>query len=198
MTELLTYTQVRERGWTPAMIRDLLGEADQTRPNPHSPASTMRLYTLTRVVEAEETESYLQRRAAAGKRADASRQSADRRREVLLAEIEKIEIRVSAMSMEELIRRACDSYNENAMGRGTDSLRATPSSDPEFLDRIIVNYLRHECTSYDGRLAALYRQVGKTDAVDLIREKVYTAIAEAYPELWRECDRQMDRRRAEP
>jgi hypothetical protein len=59
----------------------------------------------------------------------------------------------------------------------------------------MVNYLRHECSVYDDRLAALYRRVGKDEATGLIREKVYEAIADAYPELRRECDDQLKLRR---
>lgn len=47
--ELIGSTALRERGWSPAMIRDLLGDADQTRPNPYSrKAAPMRLWSTQR------------------------------------------------------------------------------------------------------------------------------------------------------
>ena len=38
---------------------------------------------------------------------------------------------------------------------------ASPENDSEFLDRITVNYLRHELTSYEAELAGLYGLIGR-------------------------------------
>jgi hypothetical protein len=62
--------------------------------------------------------------------------------------------------------------------------------DQETLARITVNYLRHERTDCDRLLAALHGRIGKNDAIELVRERVYTMIAETYPDLEDECDRQ--------
>lgn len=68
---------------------------------------------------------------------------------------------------------------------------ATPESDPAFLSRISVNYLRHELCAYEDELAAVFGITGVWDATAHIRRKVYAAISAAYPELSGECDRQL-------
>ena len=69
--------------------------------------------------------------------------------------------------------------------------------DPVFLDRITVNYIRHELTQYDGALVEVAGQTGIQQAVDAIRARVYEAIADAYPMLADECTRQLERKRLE-
>jgi hypothetical protein len=51
---MLHMRHLRERGWTPAMVRDFLGAPDELRRNPvFSSAPPMRLWTLEHVREAE-------------------------------------------------------------------------------------------------------------------------------------------------
>lgn len=68
---------------------------------------------------------------------------------------------------------------------------ASERSSPEFLERITVNYLRHELSSYENHLTRVAGQVGAEDAYWRIKEKVLDAIAGAYPHLAAECCRQM-------
>lgn len=57
------------------------------------------------------------------------------------------------------------------------------SCSREFLNRITVNYLRHECTDYDYELSEIAGKVGVQDAHDILKERVNEAIYEAYPTL---------------
>jgi hypothetical protein len=86
------------------------------------------------------------------------------------------------------------------LARGNyDYDQATPDSDPAFLERIAVKYLRHELSDYDPELAKLFGQVGRADATSVVRKHVYNAIADAYPDLATECARQLrDRARYIP
>ena len=70
------------------------------------------------------------------------------------------------------------------------------TTDRGFLDRVTVNYLRHVRTNYDELLASLHGKVGIEEAKELVRERVYEAIASTYPDLAAECSRQ-ERARAE-
>ena len=71
-------TGLRERGWTEAMIRDLLGDPDLLADNPHyKSAAPWRLWRLQRAEAAEATAEFAARRdravrqcAAAGKAAE--------------------------------------------------------------------------------------------------------------------------------
>ncbi len=66
---------LKERGWTEAMIRDLLGKPDTLRDNPHyKSAAPMRLWRLQRVEAVEATPEFAQRRErATGQRVAAAK-----------------------------------------------------------------------------------------------------------------------------
>ena len=71
----ITQSTLKQRGWTMAMIRDILGAPDAEVPNPHySNAAPMKLYYLYRVVEAEKSEAF----SAAKIKADKRRASAQK------------------------------------------------------------------------------------------------------------------------
>ena len=53
-----------------------------------------------------------------------------------------------------------------------------------------VNYLRHECTSYEWDLAATKHQTGKHEVYHIIRGRALKLIARHYPELSGEAHRQ--------
>jgi hypothetical protein len=60
---------LKERGWTEAMIRDLLGEPDRYVDNPHyKSAGQMRLWRLQRVEAAEAAPEFAGRKQRAGAR----------------------------------------------------------------------------------------------------------------------------------
>ena len=61
-----------------------------------------------------------------------------------------------------------------------------------FLVRIAVNYLRHECSKYDGYCASLKSKIGRDEAYLRLRERVHQLIKMAYPWLSDECDQQLE------
>jgi hypothetical protein len=72
---------LRERGWTEAMIRDLLGEPDLHVDNPHySSAAPMRLWRLQKVEAAEAAPGFARRRERAGRQCAAASKAAETRR----------------------------------------------------------------------------------------------------------------------
>ena len=86
--KLVTQSTVLERGWTRAMMRDVLGEPDKEVPNPHyrRAGAPMKLYRLARVVEAESSEDYCVAKAKADKRRASSAKGLNAARAVLEAE----------------------------------------------------------------------------------------------------------------
>lgn len=196
----ITVTRLKsERGWTDALIRDHLGAHDAEAQNSrYRNAAPMRLYLLDRVLAAEATEAFKAAREGAAKRSRSARGAADKRRAALVAEAEAMPIRVERVSLATLSRRAIENYNDRGP-RGADYDRWEPArhdSDPAFLARITVNFARHRMTIYDEALEAQYAKVGVNEAVAVIRRRAYTAIAEAWPELARECERQRAAREA--
>lgn len=185
-------------GLTDKLI-EMLGEPDDSVPNPHyrSAGSPMLLYRRSRVVRwvkrhQADIEAVKSRREAAAK---AAAKAVKTKRNELLEYVENVVIEVPEIPETQLIEAACKSYNSYSFQCGRDNENASPSSTPEFLHRICVNYLRHELTRYEGHLQSIKGKVGKEDAYLELKDKVLDAIAEAYPWLWDECQEQSQRSR---
>ena len=70
---------------------------------------------------------------------------------------------------------------------------ATPKSDKIFLERIEVNYIRHNLTKYDTALETMAGRIGIHEAVTKIKFMILDAISEKYPYLSRACTLQKNR-----
>jgi hypothetical protein len=102
---------------------------------------------------------------------------------------QEVNIKVALMNKDRLIDSACKSYNDWNETWNSDEA-ATKNSDSLFLQRICVNYLRHEKTTYEDHLYEIHGRVGVLEAYFSIKDKVLDAIAKAYPWLVEECNRQ--------
>jgi hypothetical protein len=72
---------LKQRGWTEAMIRDLLGAPDLTVKNPHySSAAPMRLWRLRRAEEIEASPEFARERERAGRRRAGAARAAETRK----------------------------------------------------------------------------------------------------------------------
>jgi hypothetical protein len=185
-----------KRGWTEAAIRKFLGDPDRLAPNPvYRSAAPMRLYSLSRAAAAEATEEWQEWRRRADGRSARSRAAADGKRAALLAEVAALDIRVPVMDFVALTVLAVAHRNirdaDRAEERGWDAFPAEAGNVGQgTLHRWVVNYLRHQMTSYDASLCALYARVGREQAASAIRARVYAVIADAYPVLASEAARQ--------
>ncbi|GHH53514.1 hypothetical protein FHS35_004781 [Streptomyces umbrinus] len=144
-------------------------------------------------------------RKAAGRR---GREAVARRRREVLARILAEPIDVPRMDAGELARRAVEhraqrereatagaASTTNALGApSTPSPPRSPNpllTDPASLDRWKVDYLRHRLSPYDELLEGLSSREGRGRAAALLRQRILAAIAEAYPGLAAECERQV-------
>lgn len=190
-----TQSQLRERGWTVAAINRFLGEPDYVG----GWSRTYYLYTEARVHAAEMTDQYRAWREASLARTARSKASASRRRAQLLQALQDwhpdFDI-AEDVTLGEVIGDGIEAYNLHQRATRDEPYWADRKSDRAFLDRITVNYLRHNVTDYDDMLQELRGRVGVRDAEDLFRERVYEAIASRFPELAEECGRQLRHRRA--
>jgi hypothetical protein len=194
-SELWNLKELRTRGWTPAMVRTLLGKEDELRRNPfYRRAAPQRLYARERVLAAEGTPNFEAARAKSLCRAERGRTIADRKKEALLTEIGQLKIAVTMLDEKTLHKRAIAHY-ERRQSAGDHHAFCRP--DGPMLERITVNYIRHQLTHYDQHLADLFGRIGKEAGVFAVRQRVYAAIAAAYPALAAECERQLDERRVE-
>ena len=176
MAGFLNLSKVKERGWTPAAIRNFLGEPDELRRNPHYRcAAPMQLFSQERVLAAEQSDAFIAWKAKTAKtRSDAqarmkARMAAERKETLRWARTVPIE--VPNLSWETIVR--C------AVSRG------------EFVDdRKILNFLRHEMTDYEALLDETYGEAGVHEAKGIIRDRVLNAITRRYPCLTETAKRQ--------
>ena len=189
-----TATQLKARGWTDALIRDLLGAPDQTRINPHYRSGPpMRLYEVRRIEKVEGSAAWAARAEATQRRKEGGAQAVETKRARLQAHLDAVEINLPMIDADALTQLACGHYNQRQYDRGNfDGWDATPASDPAFLQRISVNFLRHCLSDYDCELAAIIGKVGVREGHAEINRKAYKAIATAYPTLTTECQRQLE------
>jgi hypothetical protein len=104
---LLTTTQLKERGWTPALVKKFLGAPEVKRPNPYyRSAAPMQLYPLERVLEVEQTAEWRQAEARAAMRSEAGKIAAARKAASLVAQAETLPITVRRLPLATLLRRA--------------------------------------------------------------------------------------------
>jgi hypothetical protein len=193
--ETLSKAKLKERGWTEAGIKRFLGEPDGTKPNPkYKNGAPMSLYQVARVEAAEQTPEYLAWKAK--KRRDGAARAVRTKKALLHATIERWRPEVPVLDIAKLRRKAIANYNSHREERAVVRERdlewtpATERSDEAFLARITVNYVRHVLTPYDGLLGTLHGKVGIEEAKELVRAKVYDAIAATYPHLASECSAQ--------
>jgi hypothetical protein len=199
---LLPKAQLKERGWTPALVKKFLGAPDATKPNPYyRSAAPTQLYALARVEACEQEDGWKQEAAKAAARSLVGKTVAARKAAELVAQAETLPITVRRLPLDTLLRRAIASYNafheELLWERGHDYERASEQSDPAFLERITVNFIRHELTEYDEGLEEVAGRIGVDEAAALIRQRVYAEIARIYPEYADECKRQIRFRHGE-
>lgn len=104
------------------------------------------------------------------------------RRETLIALVEQIEITVPEMSVTTLARRSISHYNR----RNPTSRPASLDSEPDFLCRLMVNFLRHQCSEYDSMRTFLRKHAHGDDhefVGAVVKGRTLRLIAAKYPML---------------
>ena len=178
----------KERGWTETQIKTFLPEPDKTARNPFSrKAAPMKLYALERVEAVEGTEEFRRAREASRKRQLAARGRALEKKKQAVAVAEALELRILPEPWEDVQRKAIEHYNSRLRRNQSP---AGPRTTRSRLDRLTVNYLRHQQTSYEEELKEFKGVVGVGEAYLVVRNRILDLIAQAYPALQAECERQ--------
>lgn len=198
--ERWTQSTLKSRGWSLSLIRRFLDPPDATAPNPHyrSAAAPMKLYDAARVQATEATPIVMAALAQTHQRSLRAKDRAAHQRQAVLAAVRAWHIHVPFLPPDHLLAQAVRHYNTLWSARGRDDKWATIHDDPEFLERITVNYLRHACTNYEDRLVELYGATGAAEARPLLKHRILTAIAATYPTLATACQRQAAKLEEEP
>lgn len=165
--------------WTNSIIEKHFPQCSMEKPNPYNrKGSTIKLYDAREVERIEKTQSFKDDMEKAMKRRIASLERADKKRNELITKANAIKINIPNYEKNKLIKDACNHYNDHN-GYANYNI-ATPSSDETFLKRITINYLRHQCTSYDKELDNFFNNVGVQEAHDILKERINKAIKEKY------------------
>ena len=180
------------RKWTERLIKKYMPVPDEIRNNPHyGRASEMKLYKISRVESIEKNEQFLIDFQKTILRRKSSLKMVETKKDNLLIEIFELPISVEIIPRNELVPLVIDDYNDRNYYKDYLTLR---DLDQSKLERLTVNYIRHQLTSYDYYLKLIVSKVGKKEGYRLLIERIYNCISESYPELTRECTLQFRRK----
>lgn len=196
MKKQLTKSSIASRtGWSKSLVEKLLGSPDEIKKiRVHGISVMAHFYDEEKVIAAELSKQFSDAQESLQKHKNAARKATETKISNLLNEVEAMTINVDKYSIDTIIKKAIHSYND--WNRESENY-ASKSSDEIFLERITVNYIRHNMTQYDKNLEHVAGKTGSFIAVKLIREKIYSAISSEYPSLAEECNRQLERRNQE-
>jgi hypothetical protein len=199
--QLITKSRLKsERNWTDKLIKLFLPAPDSVKPNPHWRAGPpMQLFALSQIEAVEQTEDFQQQLTASQPRRQAAEKAIATKMRQMQSWLASVQIRVPVLDRDTLIERACGHYNDMQRSREAEGgqyceLKADADSDPEFLQRISVNYLRHCLTQYERHLETMSGKVGAGTGYEDLRSKVFSEISKNYPWLDTECERQEETR----
>jgi len=186
-----TQTEILSReGWTKGIFKNLNLKEDLIKPNPrYRNATPMKLFLIKRIKKIEKSQEFKEAVEKSKTRRLAAKKAVQTKINNTLEMIENFKIKV--IKVKDVISEAIESYNSFQSYKGSLNF-ACKSSDKHFLDRITVNYIRHELTQYDEKLYALIGKVGKAQAYRLLREKIFLKIMKKYPQYAEECFRQLN------
>ncbi|MCL5803437.1 MAG: hypothetical protein M1529_06425 [Candidatus Thermoplasmatota archaeon] len=194
--EFFNKSKLKERGWTETMIKKFLRYPDQEVSNPiYKSASSMKLYSIKRIEKAEQSEDFIIYKKKAEKRSRTMKDITTSKKEKLLEKIDLMEFKIKIISMDSLLNNAIRNYNDFHESKSIefgkyDFIPVTNNSEEKFLERIMVNYVRHRLTTYDRQLEMLAGKIGVREAVLKIKCRIFDEISKSYPELKSECDKQ--------
>ena len=191
----LCQSELLARGWTKKTIEVLLPRPKEAVNPWYKSAPPMLLWDVDVVEQMEKCEEFLVAKKKKEERSAAQQKAVLTKQGQLLATIEGLPISVRRLEESVLKKKALASrgnwYSQNEI------YESVHDADAETIQRWIVNYIRHNLTKYDSHCILLFGKVGRAEGYRLLRSKVLRAIADAYPYLSEECERQANGRQWE-
>jgi len=183
------------RKWTDRLIKKYMPVPDEIRNNPYyGQASKMKLYKISRVESIEKNEQFLIDFQKTILRRKSSLKMVETKKDNLLIQISEFPISVEIIPRYELIPLVIDNYNNYKNKDHFKGYSTFRDFDQSKLEKLTVNYIRHELTPYDYYLKLIESKVGKKEGTRLLKEITHNCIGESYPDLTRECALQLRRR----
>ena len=154
----------------------------------------MKLYALERIIKIEATDEFKKELVKVAARKLRAQKAVATKLAKMQAFIEGLVVTHPPLTAEQLTELAIKAYNNHGPSRNAERAErwqsASPHSRPEFLERITVNYLRHQCSPYDDNLRKIAGKTGVDEGRVQLKKKILQAIATSYPWLQEECCRQ--------
>lgn len=190
----LSMGKLKERGWTETLVKQFLGPADASVPNPvMASAPPMRLWNLERIKACEATQAFQEALEQSAKRKDAAQRGVQTKTALTLKLAQEMPINLKKI---DLISLAIEARKHYAKGGQRTEPKFKPWGDKDpFRDRLCVNYLRHQATLYHENLDQLFRKTGTNKAYLLLWERITAIICRGYPVLEAEARRQFQERK---
>ena len=189
--EYITQTDLLQReGWTLTIVKKLNFQPDLIKHNYlYGKRPQIKLFLIKNIEAIEKSYEFQQYKKLVLRRKASAKKGVRTKTKKMLQKINTLLIEIKKIN--DVTDLAIKNYNQwNAQKARDVEFVSRQSVSQEFLDRISVNYIRHNLTKYDYNIQELYGKVRKQEAYDLERFLVFTEIAKAYPEFANECRRQ--------
>ena len=196
--EYYSQTTLKSFGFTAKMIETMLSEPI-LKDNPHYRcAAPMKLWLITEVEVVMQTDEFKEAVQKRESRRQGAAKAVETKRAKLHAEIEaKIQkIKVEVLTIGQL-RNEAIADRQAWYDMDWENCCDAASADEPTIKRWMVNYVRHNLTSYDDVLYRMSGKVGCQDEYLTYKFAVLDKIAEAYPKLKQECNQQKQRTQSE-
>lgn len=137
------------------------------------------LYEVSKVIELVKLESFKSDFSKTLIRSNKAKSVSENVRSENIKLVDLYEIDVDKISIKDLKKRSIRSWEDWNESTWEDN-------STEDTKRIMMNFVRHNLTSYDGYLDFQKGKIGTCEMYDLLKDKVTNKILEVYPELKQE------------
>lgn len=181
-------TALVQRGWSPKLIAEHLGDPDRISYGKSPFYNKVHLYRAARVksIEMKEevseriTDILEQRKTKASRAKEANKVKF----EETLSIAKSIPVEVPTIKALKLLEKACRHYNNLPKPLYEGLHRAKPQTCPNrYRAVLMVDYLIDNFLSLESVKNVLYRRIGRKDAENQLAERVCAVIASTYPSL---------------
>jgi len=188
----VTQSELLANGWTRKLIQDFLPEPELKR-NPHyKRGPQMKLWSVSDVESVMQTKEFQEAKEKADKRKMSAQKAVITKTDKLLEDIEKKILEIEVVKVNDKKLRKDTLAAKEVWYMVHDIPSDVYSVDAETMNRWIVNYIRHNLTSYDEELYLMSGKVGCHIAYVRYKNAVLHKIAEVYPKYAEECSMQAE------
>ena len=188
-------SQLKERGWTESIIKKLLANIEPKEFWGLYKSVPQKCYLISVIEKIEKTDEFKEYSNKAKIRSERCKKIADEKK---IKNIEKLKQHLSSIKVKELDKKDLwhitfnDKMEWYDLNEQWDNITTDESSiDVSTKERWMVNYIRHNLTSYDDFIYEIYNKIGVTEMYLMLHEYVLNEIIKVYPYLTNECLRQI-------